>query len=225
MAKDKSEANPVHTAAKQAKKAAIRKNKATLAAARQDRLSKRDPSRLEKRLASARSSGNTREIETLERDLAAVRRARTAKGVEERAPPRREQEDRHRRRRDDEGEETDEDVRSIPMPRDTPPPMPRLQRNEEKREKKEAQMTYSAAPVLRDLKKESTATKFAPAVVRRNIALAKGEDGVVDEGEFDRLERAGYTKTQQTQSQVQDQEQEQTGPRRVEIEEVQDEDD
>jgi len=94
------------------------------------------------------------------------------------------------------GNDTDPEVRTIPMPRDTPPPRPNVRKWKPK-EVAEAVITYSSAPVLRDFNKESTLSKFAPTVVRRNIAKAKGitnEEGagLLEEEEYERLERGGY---------------------------------
>ena len=179
-------------------------------------------------------------LEQLEKDVRAVRKAREALG--ERAPMfgRRAEstaETRYgeggrgvlgKRRRWDEGsgaprdgttdsEETDEEVRRIPMPRDTPPPLPRPRREHKGKENKgrdnanetplgarrephslpqkpqvAAQTTYGAAPQIRDLRKEAV-NKFMPTAVQRKFAQKKGEGGsLLEPEEIDQLEKAGY---------------------------------
>lgn len=119
--------------------------------------------------------------------------------------------------------ETDDDVRGIPWPRDTPPPIPESHQHlvrkpahhtenpnevplgDMKRgphalppkpqvlEVTQAQVVYSSAPQLRDLRKE--ATRFAPVAVQRKLKLAKGEGTtLVDEEEREVLEKEGYAK-------------------------------
>ncbi|KAF2453433.1 WW domain binding protein 11-domain-containing protein [Lineolata rhizophorae] len=90
--------------------------------------------------------------------------------------------------------DTDPDARGIPMPRDTPPPIPRRRRNRDHGQvpqheglhalppkpdsAPEAPKTvYSAAPQIRDLRKEAT-SKFVPvAVARRAGGQAKVTGG------------------------------------------------
>lgn len=104
------------------------------------------------------------------------------------------------------GEETDESVRRIPMPRDTPPPIPRTPGTGSKRRRGEGnahpnanleplgkegrvqhelpkkpeapapRTTYEAKPVVRDLRKEAVKA-FVPATVARKAAAAKGGVG------------------------------------------------
>ncbi|KXL42272.1 hypothetical protein M433DRAFT_151000 [Acidomyces richmondensis BFW] len=133
-----------------------------------------------------------------------------------------------KRRRDEEvahSADTDPKVHMIPMPRDTPPPFPyehfaasRMQTHE-KRELHAlpakpvvpAQTVYSAAPQLRDLKKE--ALKFMPSVVSQKRSRIKGEGRLLEPEELDGLERSGYTAGHNasiTMGQKVDQEQEAT---------------
>jgi hypothetical protein len=166
----------------------------------------------------------------LERDLRAVKKAREALG--DRAPPiekgrgydrdrdrdrgddvlgkrRRDGHDRREQRwRQDDSSDTDESVRKIPMPRDTPPPIPRQQQHRrqgqadhrEGREtpvhflppKPEVKTVYEAAPEIRNLRQEAV-SKFVPAVVRTKQAAVKGQGRLVEPEEMDRLEQAGYT--------------------------------
>lgn len=170
----------------------------------------------------------------LERDIRGIKRAREALGDAapkfpsherrtertdrgDRGDARQEQRDRRqhlgKRRRDvdgphsDSGSDTDPEVRNIPMPRDTPPPMPRQkfhdpqigpdgQRMPHALPTKPAvvppppQLVYSSAPQLRDLKKE--ATKFVPAAVRQKQKQVKGQGRLLEPEEIDKLEKAGY---------------------------------
>ena len=125
------------------------KGKAVVAASRTARLATRNPSRLERQIAELKSlresSGSLnardkKQLEELERDLTRVKNARIERP--DLVPQRGDGTGRSGRgggilgKRDREGqprwghnhssgEETDEDVRRIPMPRDTPPPLPR----------------------------------------------------------------------------------------------------
>jgi hypothetical protein len=157
-------------------------------------------------------------LTALEKDLRGVKRAREALG--DAAPKfaerrdyggseggvRQEQRERRqglgKRRRDEEevlhedsGSETDPEVRSIPMPRDTPPPIPGQPRKAHALPAKPApaapaQTVYSSAPQLRDLKKE--ATRFMPAAVAAQKARVKGQGRLLEPEEADRLEKSGY---------------------------------
>ena len=118
------------------------------------------------------------------------------------------------------GSETDESVRTIPMPRDSPPPIParylrraepcnaNLQPLGEGRGGGErlphalppkpepvlqAQTVYEAKPVVRDLRKDAVSA-FVPAVVQRKIGARKGQGKLLEPEEMDRLEREGYGK-------------------------------
>lgn len=166
----------------------------------------------------------------LEKDIRGIKRAREAlgdaapqfpsherrndRGDRERGDARQDQRDRRlhlgKRRRDAEsddsdGSDTDPEVRNIPMPRDTPPPMPREkftdpqigpdgQRMPHALPAKPVvaapQLVYSSAPQLRDLKKE--ATKFVPAAVRQKQKQVKGQGRLLEPEEIDKLEQAGY---------------------------------
>jgi hypothetical protein len=113
------------------------------------------------------------------------------------------------------GSETDDSVRRIPMPKDTPPPIPRRQKegkgtsaNAEPltgnrggvRLPKEdspnqalvpPRTTYESAPQIRDLRKEAIG-RFVPNVVRKKQDAVKGTGGLVEPEELDRLEKEGY---------------------------------
>lgn len=121
--------------------------KADVTAKRNERLAKRNPERLQKQIddlkAIATGGGKlTRHeeqlLEGLEKELKAVQKAREALGDAapqfRQGPPRDGDNDRGvlgKRRRDFNDAETEsdsdvpEDVKSIPMPRDTPPPIPK----------------------------------------------------------------------------------------------------
>ncbi|KAF2712705.1 hypothetical protein K504DRAFT_464768 [Pleomassaria siparia CBS 279.74] len=96
----------------------------------------------------------------------------------------------------EESSDTDADVKDIPMPRDTPPPLPRRPHrfphaeDAPPPEPKKAVLVYEAAPQVRDLRKE--AVKFMPASVAQKMKLAKGEGRMLEPEEFDKLEREGY---------------------------------
>ncbi|THY19695.1 hypothetical protein D6D01_07025 [Aureobasidium pullulans] len=211
MPKERS-VNPVAAQHKADKKQQLKKSKQNVQAQRNEKLARRNPERLQRQIDDLKSLATTQQLrpkdqatlDQLEKDLRAVRKARDALG--EKAPAfakRREgggvQEGRKRRRVEEEDEdETDEDVRNIPMPKDTPPPVPRRNQPHQLPNKPAvsaapvvAQTTYSSAPVLRNLKEESR--KFVPTTVAQNIARQKGQGGrLLEPEEADKLEKAGY---------------------------------
>ncbi|ODA78678.1 hypothetical protein RJ55_06060 [Drechmeria coniospora] len=136
--------NPVQAQRKADKAKAIRKGKAENQERRNERLARKNPDRIQKHiddLKAAASNGGklTRNEEQvlagLEKELAAVQKAREAAGDSAPTFSRRREgsADRgvlgKRRRGSRDGsssdEEVTEDVRAIPMPRDTPPPIPK----------------------------------------------------------------------------------------------------
>lgn len=180
-------------------------------------------------------------LEELEKDLRAVEKAREALGDkapqygEKPGPARRRDgddrgkdgvlgkrkwnEDRRSHRENfpqqSSGSETDESVRRIPLPKDTPPPIPHT-RNDRKgtsanleplashrggeRQPNEdspkpvfeqPKTTYESAPQIRDLRKEAI-KRFVPDVVRKKQDAVKGTGGLVEPEELDKLEREGY---------------------------------
>lgn len=225
MAKEKNY-NPVQEQKKADKAKALRKQKANVQAQRNEKLARRNPARIQRdidQLKDLDQSGALRPHERqrlteLEKDLAAVNKARTALG--DKAPqfkPERRHDDfgdrggreagqgrgggvlgkrtRDGQRKDDDSSDTDADVANIPMPRDTPPPIPRqrqrkTQDEEAAPEPKKAQIVYEAAPQKRDFLKE--ATKFMPAAVAQKMKLAKGEGRLLEPEEFDKLREDGY---------------------------------
>lgn len=230
MAKDKErQINPAQQQRKLEKAKALQKSKNEQQARRNEKLARRNPDRLQRQvddLKALEASGEIKPrertiLEELERDLKAIHKARAALGEKapqhgNRQPPRKDgagsvlgkrQHNGERvfpRRRDENESETDEDVRRIPMPEDTPPPAPRehkryFNQNQGKHADNahssapavEAKTTYSAAPQIRDLKKEAT-SKFVPDVVRRKHAAVSGQGGLLEPEELDRLEAQGY---------------------------------
>jgi hypothetical protein len=239
MAKEKNY-NPVQEAKKAEKQKQIRKQKANLQTQRNEKLARRNPNRLQRDIDNLKEldqSGAIRpherqRLQELEKDLAAVNKARAALG--DKAPvfkPERQynnnsnnnnndsnrergadQRDRRAgilgkrtrdgQRKDSDSSDTDDDVKRIPMPRDTPPPIPRryLQSHNSQQddatvapsEPKKPTIVYEAAPQVRDLRKE--ATKFMPASVAQKMKLAKGEGRLLEPEEFDKLREEGYLK-------------------------------
>ncbi|KAF7195477.1 Protein saf1 [Pseudocercospora fuligena] len=234
MPKEKS-FNPVAAQRKADKKKEISKSKRNVQDQRNEKLARRNPERLQKQIdelkeLETRGVLRPKDKETLtqlERDVRGIWRAREALGDKapqfpsherrERNDARQEQRERRqnlgKRRRDsehahDSGSDTDPEVRNIPMPRDTPPPIPREkftdpqlgpdgQRVPHALPSKPAatpaappQLVYSSAPQLRDLKKE--AVKFVPAAVRAKQKQVKGEGRLLEPEEIDNLEKAGY---------------------------------
>ncbi|KAF2829717.1 hypothetical protein CC86DRAFT_367659 [Ophiobolus disseminans] len=228
MAKEKNY-NPVQDHKKQEKQKQIKKQKATLQAQRNEKLARRNPNRIQRDIDSLKESEESgglrpherQRLSELEKDLAAVNKAREALG--DKAPqfkPERRHEDsgdrggrgghrggrggvlgkrtRDGQRKEDDSSDTDADVRDIPMPRDTPPPIPRQRGRPaqgedepaEAPEPKKAQIVYEAAPQVRDFLKE--ATKFMPTAVANKMKLAKGEGRLLEPEEFDKLKEEGY---------------------------------
>ncbi|KAF2199662.1 hypothetical protein GQ43DRAFT_442293 [Delitschia confertaspora ATCC 74209] len=231
--------NPVQAAKKAEKAKQLKKAKAQLQTQRTEKLARRNPARLQRdidELKQLEESGEIRphdrqRLAQLQKDLAAVQKARETLG--DKAPQfgrgeRRDGDNERtghgsgrgggvlgKRRRDgkpagrwdpDESSETDEDVQDIPMPRDTPPPIPRRERNQNRGnpnetpmgeprvhiEPKKPVLVYEAAPQVRDLRKE--ATRFVPTAIRQKMQLAKGqvEGRLLEPEEYDELEQKGY---------------------------------
>ncbi|KAF2639200.1 hypothetical protein P280DRAFT_56102 [Massarina eburnea CBS 473.64] len=231
MAKEKN-FNPVQAAKKAEKAKTLKKQKAQVQTQRTEKLARRNPIRIQRdidALKEAEQSGSLRphekqRLQELEKDLAAVNKARTALG--EKAPqfkPPREDDGADRggrgghggmrggrggvlgkRTRDgvwkgrdgEESSDTDADVGDIPMPRDTPPPIPHRrgrnapQTEDAPPEPKKPQLVYEAAPDVRDFLKE--ATRFMPTAVANKMKLAKGEGRLLEPEEFDKLKEEGY---------------------------------
>lgn len=227
--------NPAQAQRKLEKQKALKKGKAEAQARRNEKLARRNPDRIQKQiddLKAIEESGqplrphDKQVLESLESDLRAVKKARQALG--NRAPTfgrtgggehrrkdheqgqgvlgKRRREDRDRRwERHDDSSDTDESVRNIPMPRDTPPPIPRQQRRQDRlgeprqphalpqkpQPVAEIKTVYEAAPAIRNLQQEAV-NKFVPSTVRMKQAAAKGQGRLVEPEEMDRLEKSGY---------------------------------
>ncbi|KAK3335706.1 WW domain binding protein 11-domain-containing protein [Cercophora scortea] len=307
MAKEKG-VNPVQAQHKADKAKAIKKGKAEQQQRRNEKLAQRNPDRIQKQiddLKALKESGGKltsieeQSLEALEKDLKAVKKAREALGdkapvfTQHRGPPRQGGGGGDgvlgKRRRFDEDVSSDdsdvpEDVKSIPMPRDTPPPVPKEVLDEwyaKRRAKRsaananqhdaraggtradsgpvgtsanklplgarewmtdrttaaaaavaapaaaapvvaEAKTVYEAKPVIRDLKKEAVSA-FMPAVVRMKLEKGKGQGGLLEPEEADRLEKEGYLRAAGTARPASETDRP-AGPRAVAMEEVEDED-
>jgi hypothetical protein len=204
-------------------------------------------------------------LETLEKELKAIDKAREALGDKAPTFPGPREGGRRdggssgvlgkRRRGYEDGSSSDgdvpEDVKRIPMPRDTPPPIPkaimdkwwakRRARREAERgvqgrigedmreEKKatpaaaplEAKSVYEAKPIVRNLQKEAVKA-FVPMAVQMKLNRGKGNGGLMEPEEADKLEEEGYLKIA-TSADGAAQEEQRTGLRKVTMEEVEEE--
>ncbi|SPO00035.1 uncharacterized protein DNG_02887 [Cephalotrichum gorgonifer] len=256
--------NPVQEQRKADKAKATKKGRGEAQARRNEKLARRNPYRIQKEIDDLKavvtnggklSSHEEQVLEGLEKDLKAVNKAREALGDD--APAFRAPRDRDhtgalgKRRRGGYGSSSDEDipddVKRIPMPRDTPPPIPkevldkwwakrRAKRNAERAEAgeddkrkepaqkaaapSETQTVYESKPMVRDLRKEAVSA-FIPTSVMMKMKKGKGQDGLMEPEEADRLEREGYLKTTQANETSATPA---TGPQKVSVEEVEDED-
>lgn len=235
--------NPAQQQHKLDKAKALKKGKAELQARRNEKLARRNPERLQRQiddLKALEKSGQIKPrekqiLQQLETDVRAILKARESLG--DKAPQFRGRADHTNRQgrensflgkrgRDGErksewdgkreastGSETDEDVRRIPMPKDTPPPIPQQHRRrsqgtgpnsealggerrlhelpEKPNQPPVAQTTYESAPQIRDLRKEAVG-RFVPNVVRKKQEAVKGIGRLVEPEDLDRLEREGY---------------------------------
>ncbi|KAF8540211.1 hypothetical protein BDD12DRAFT_804705 [Trichophaea hybrida] len=188
---------------KEQKAKAIKKGKASVQKERTEKLARRNPDRLQRQVdelkeaieAGHASTHNKKTLADLERDLAAVRKARKALGIEDKEPQKRKRDDsnagaragegpsgegdwRARRREmrlrgktegSDSGDSTDSDVADIPLPPGPLPPLP----GETPPPKQEVKITYESAPVLRDLRKEAAA--FVPVAVKRMLEAQRAQ--------------------------------------------------
>jgi hypothetical protein len=241
MPKDKERSvNPAQAQRKLEKQKAVKKGKAEAVARRNEKLARRNPERIQRQindLKDLQESGQTLRphdkqiLEGLERDLRAVQKAREALG--DKAPQfgrswqnndrgggvlgkrRREESDQWK---ESDSSDTDESVRNIPMPRDTPPPLPRQHHRRRGMTAEgeggdhqshplppkpgvvtEPKTVYESAPAIRDLRQEAV-NKFVPAAVRRKQDAITGHGKLVEPEEMDRLEKAGYLQAPGTTS-------------------------
>lgn len=235
---------------------------------RNEKLARKNPERLQKQIDDLKavttnggklSKHEEQVLDGLEKELKAVKKAREALGDNAPKFGRGWNRDRDsgpgvlgkRRRGSDAStseEDVPEDVRRIPMPRDTPPPIPkevmdkwyakrRARReaenaanraNTEEQKKQETpaaepKTVYSAEPVRRNLQQEAVAA-FVPTAVKMKMNKGQGQGGLIEPEEADRLEREGYLKTRPDSAGAD----EQTGvrgapPKTVTMEEVDDE--
>ncbi|KAF7114826.1 hypothetical protein CNMCM5793_000365 [Aspergillus hiratsukae] len=241
MPKDKERSvNPAMAQRKLEKQKTLKKAKAEALARRNEKLARRNPERIQRQineLKEMEESGQKlrpREkqiLEALERDLRAVQKAREALGdnaptfasEHRRGPPgghrdhgdgvlgKRRRDDHRRFEPESDSTETDEDVRRIPMPRDTPPPIPRQYQRRRgpdadvnqdsargphplpsKPAVVEPKTVYEAKPEIRNLRQEAV-SKFVPAAVRVKQESIKGRGKLLEPEEMDRLEKAGYS--------------------------------
>ncbi|OCT50627.1 hypothetical protein CLCR_07424 [Cladophialophora carrionii] len=239
MAKDKERAlNPAQQQRKLEKAKQLKKSRAELQARRNEKLARRNPERIQRQIDDIKAleaAGDIKPreraiLQDLERDLKAIRKARESLG--EKAPTfgagqrrkdgdgnnnvlgkrRHDGERKHHQRRESSGSDTDDSVRRIPMPEDTPPPLPRGSRRYFPRHEDETsapqpdtalpskpgsvpvvKTTYESAPQIRDLRKEAV-NRFVPDVVRKKQQAAQGGPAgrLLEPEEMDRLEAEGY---------------------------------
>ncbi|PTB70343.1 hypothetical protein BBK36DRAFT_1133932 [Trichoderma citrinoviride] len=282
--------NPVQAQRKADKAREIKKGKAEAQSRRNEKLARKNPERIQKQIDDlkavvAKGGKLTRHeeqvLEGLEKELQLVRKARDALG--DKAPSfgrgtwdgSRSGGALGKRRRggDDDSssdEDVPEDVKRIPMPRDTPPPIPKAEMDKwyaKRRAKREAEnaarrretsgdeardgqengkdtkgergqknappvepkTVYEAKPVVRDLRKEAVSA-FVPTSVQLKMSKGKGQGGLMEPEEADRLEREGYLKTASAGGRngdgaggAQEDEDAQMASRHVMMEEVEDE--
>ncbi|KAG0128314.1 WW domain binding protein 11-domain-containing protein [Tuber indicum] len=214
----------------------VKKGKAEKQKLRTEKLARRNPDRIQKQIDELQaiaeggghmSTGDRKLLADLQRDLAAVKKAKQTLGgggekvpavpdrragvkrsagemekKDEKRPPRPQHHHRQEEKGEEQGAEEEEEsdsgestsssVRDIPMPAGTPPPLPTTTRAwprgprtahqlpEKPAPPAPAQTTYSAAPVLRDLRKE--AVVFVPAAVKRKTFAGKATRGEEEEG-------------------------------------------
>ncbi|KAI9682532.1 MAG: hypothetical protein M1829_000325 [Trizodia sp. TS-e1964] len=225
MAKEKAAINPAQAQRKLEKQKALKKGKAETLARRTQKLAHRNPEQLQRQIDTLRASSSTlpahdrKRLEALERDLRIVQKARDRAPTTRRAdpseppPPQLGKRERAHTRRSF----TPPDVRAIPMPRDTPPPVPAHHlgagggqganavplganarvvhalpaKPEPAVPAVRAKTVYEAAPVLRDLRKEAV-SRFVPGAVARKMHAARGAGRLLEGEEVEALEREGY---------------------------------
>lgn len=222
--------NPVQEAKKAEKQKQIRKQKATVQSQRNEKLARRNPNRIQRDIDNLKEldqNGAIRpherqRLQELEKDLAAVNKARAALGDKAPVfkPERRFDDDRDRgdrgdrggrgggvlgkrtrdgQRKADDSSDTDADVRDIPMPRDTPPPIPRRYQYQQRQSQTEedAPPEPKKPTIVYEAAPQvrdflKEATKFMPASVAQKMKLAKGEGRLLEPEEFDKLKDEGY---------------------------------
>lgn len=89
----------------------------------------------------------------------------------------------------------------------------------------ESRTVYEAKPIIRDLVKEAVSA-FVPTTVRMKIEKGKGQGGLLEPEEADQLEKEGYLRAPETaRPQSEPMQVDQDAPRKVTLEEVEDEED
>ena len=230
------------------------KGKAAVTAQRNERLAHRNPQRLQSQIdklkAQEASSGHLpardkKALEDLEKELARVNKARGTIGYKRLERPllgqsgasrpdqQRGDENRvlgkrgrqHPQGQDGDTTDTDESAKGIPMPRDTPPPVPTRRRHPPEAHRPQilardhneanegtpertrvnadrplARTVYESKPIVRDLRKE--AASFLPSAVRRKVALSKAhvQGKYLEAEEMDALEEQGYRMRSRSQA-------------------------
>ncbi|KAF4973119.1 hypothetical protein FZEAL_9407 [Fusarium zealandicum] len=215
--------------------------KAEIQERRNEKFARKNPERIQKQIddlkkvttSGGKLTGHEEQtLEGLEKELRAVKKARETLGDKAPAFGRGWNRDRDsgpgvlgkRRRGSNDAttsdEEVTDDVKAIPMPRDTPPPIPKdvldkwyadrrakraaenpnLTRpiGEDKIPKRDAPVVesktvYEAKPIVRDLRKEAVAA-FVPTAVKMKLNKGQGQGGLMEPEEADRLEKEGYLK-------------------------------
>lgn len=234
MPKDKERShNPAAAQRKLDKRKSLKKSKADALARRNEKLARRNPDRIQRQITDLKQMEESGQklrpreqhiLEALERDLRGVLKAREALGDKapkffERGPSSRGDGVLGKRRRggdrgdwqrfggqESDSNDTDEEVRRIPMPRDTPPPIPRQYQKRDTTHTQggkgphplpskppipESKTVYEAQPEIKDLRREAV-NKFIPAAVRVKQEAIKGQGKLLEPEEMDRLEKAGY---------------------------------
>ncbi|PHH68779.1 hypothetical protein CDD80_7244 [Ophiocordyceps camponoti-rufipedis] len=179
--------NPVQAQRKADKAKAIKKGKAEVQERRNEKLARKNPDRIQRQIDDLKAGGEKlsrhqeQVLQGLERELKAVTRAREALG--DRAPTLgRGRDVLGKRRRDsnssDSGPEVTAEVSSIPMPRDTPPPIPReaLDRWHAKRRARRARETEQrgeAAEKKDEASARSETNKAEVAVEHKTVYESK----------------------------------------------------
>lgn len=206
-----------------------------------ERLARKNPERIQKQIDDLKavtadgaklSRHQEQVLEGLEKEFRAVKKARDALGDKAPTFGRGWNRDSNpnsavlgkRRRGSFDGDSSDDnvpdEVRRIPMPRDTPPPIPKdvldewyakrrarreaeqaARRGDSKQDKDdtkdkpviESRTVYEAKPIVRNLQKEAVAA-FIPSAVQMKLNKGSGQGGLIEPEEADRLEKEGYMK-------------------------------
>ncbi|KAJ3477785.1 hypothetical protein NLG97_g8743 [Lecanicillium saksenae] len=266
--------NPVNAQRKADKAKAIKKGKTEAQERRNERLAKKNPDQLQKQIDDLKkitegggklSRHEEQVLEGLEKEIKSVKKAREALG--DKAPTfgrgwTRDVDGKRggvlgKRRRGSHGasssdEDVPDDVKIIPMPRDTPPPIPkeildawyakrRAQRSAEQAarsgggadkadakgdERKQKPVVESRtvyeAAPVTRNLQKEAVAAFVPSAVRSKLTKGSGQGGLMEPEEADALEKQGYLATSLKQHQSQTEDE--PASRKVTVEDVEDED-